>query len=214
MEDKLREYKKEIYDKMLQLKWLMHKQKMSELTKFDNADRFNPREGQGRVLSILRLKPEISQKELSYLLDMSKQALAMLLVKLEKSGLIERIQSQEDKRELNIKLTDEGRRVAEGIDQEPQPYGLDMLDCLSEQELQALHQILNKIIDNYASRYQDEDSEQRKKMIEQFVQHCGEMGERFLQRGGFGFVGAGCGSFERRPHSRGPHDHDHTKDTQ
>lgn len=33
--------------------------------------------GQGRVLAILKLKPEISQRDLSYLLDMSKQSLAV-----------------------------------------------------------------------------------------------------------------------------------------
>ena len=54
----------------------------------------NPHRGQGRVLSILKLKPEITQKELTYLLDMSKQALGELLKKLENCGYITRTPSR------------------------------------------------------------------------------------------------------------------------
>lgn len=48
----------------------------------------NPHRGQGRIMSILKMEPEISQKELSYLLDMSKQGLAELLTKLEAAEYI------------------------------------------------------------------------------------------------------------------------------
>jgi DNA-binding MarR family transcriptional regulator len=72
----------------------------------------NPHRGQGRVLSILRLKPQISQKELGYLLDIRNQSLGELLAKLERRGLITRIRSDEDRRTSVINLTAAGRAAA------------------------------------------------------------------------------------------------------
>ena len=46
------------------------------------------RRGQGRVLAILKMQPEISQKELLYLLDMRPQSLGELLSKLEKTDTL------------------------------------------------------------------------------------------------------------------------------
>jgi DNA-binding MarR family transcriptional regulator len=68
----------------------------------------NPHRGQGRILSILKMKPEIGQKELGYLLDISKQALGELLYKLEQRGYITREQAEGDRRATIVKLTPEG----------------------------------------------------------------------------------------------------------
>ena len=46
--------------------------------------------GQGRVLAWLKMQPEISRKELAYLLDMRAQSLGELLAKLERIAYIER----------------------------------------------------------------------------------------------------------------------------
>jgi len=50
----------------------------------------DPHRGQGRILALLKVKPEISQRELSYLLDIRNQSLSELLTKLEKAGYISR----------------------------------------------------------------------------------------------------------------------------
>lgn len=71
---------------------------------------------QGRVLTILKLKPGISQRDLPYLLDMSKQSLAELFARPEKSGYVTREPSQEDKRVLTIELTEEGMEAAESVE--------------------------------------------------------------------------------------------------
>ena len=49
-----------------------------------------PYRGRGRILSLLRETPVTSQKELANQLDISKQALAELLLKMERAGLITR----------------------------------------------------------------------------------------------------------------------------
>ena len=49
----------------------------------ENGPLGSPYKGQGRILAILKLKPEISHKELSYLLGISTQSMSELLRKLE-----------------------------------------------------------------------------------------------------------------------------------
>lgn len=103
----------------------------------------NPHRGQGRVLSLLRLKPDISQKELSYLLDMRSQSLGELLNKLERSGYITRTPSEEDRRVMNVHLTPEGTAAAE---QQTSPAESDLFECLSAEEREQLLAYLDRII--------------------------------------------------------------------
>ena len=93
----------------------------------------SPHRGQGRVLALLKLQPEITQKELSYLLDMRQQSISELLAKLEQKGYITRTPSPEDKRTTVIRLTEEGKVAAEQTDQNE--GGMEkILSCLSEEE--------------------------------------------------------------------------------
>ncbi|MCO5382366.1 MAG: ATP-binding cassette domain-containing protein [Methanosarcina barkeri] len=106
--------KDEILEQFIRLQGLLHRYHTQHFMEFGPLG--NSHRGQGRMLSILKLKPEISQKELTYLLDMSKQGLAELLNKLEKKGYIKREPVEEDRRSFNIKLTEEGAAVAGEID--------------------------------------------------------------------------------------------------
>jgi DNA-binding MarR family transcriptional regulator len=118
----------------------------------------NPTRGQGRVLSILKLQPEISQKELGYLLDMRNQSLGELLAKLERSGYITRTASEEDRRTADIKLTPEGLKAAS--ESNPQENGIDpLLDCLNEEEKVNLDDYLQRIISKLEQTMDDEDAE-------------------------------------------------------
>ena len=58
------------------------------------------------MLAILKMKPEISRKELTCLLNMSKQSVAELISKMEKSGYVTREPSEKDKRVMTIKLAE------------------------------------------------------------------------------------------------------------
>ena len=104
----------------------------------------NPQKGQGRVLAILKLQPEISQKELTYLLDMRPQSLGELLFKLEKSGYITRTPAESDNRVMNIRLTQAGLEAVEQREQ-----GVDtnkLFACLNEEEQESLSGYLDRII--------------------------------------------------------------------
>ena len=58
----------------------------------------DPLRGQGRVLALLSAKPETTQRELSFLLDMRQQSLSELLSKLEEKGYVTREKSADDGR--------------------------------------------------------------------------------------------------------------------
>ena len=169
----------------------------------------NPHRGQGRVLSLLKLQPEIGQKELGYLLDMSKQALAELLSKLEKSGFITRTESEKDRRSYIIRLTDEGRAAADNIDDEPDNFGA-IFDCLTEEEQQNLANYMDRIIASLEGRVGGEKDDYAEFYRERFFAEHGfdrrgmpPFGRGFDKREGFGPDERGRRGGPRDPNERG-----------
>jgi len=133
----------------------------------------DPHRGQGRVLAILKMQPEIGQKELGYLLDMSKQALAELLSKLEKSGYITRTQSEKDRRAYIIKLTEAGAAAEEISSEAPHEAG-KFLDCLNEEELNTFSEYLERIIKGMKEEFPlDDESAFIERIREEFFAHHG-----------------------------------------
>ncbi|GAA1857681.1 MarR family winged helix-turn-helix transcriptional regulator [Myceligenerans crystallogenes] len=162
----------------------------------------DPTQGQGRVLALLKLQPETTQKELTFLLGMSRQSLAELLAKLEKQGLVEREPSPDDKRVVVVRLTAAGQE-AEQAATEPAPAG-DLLDVLEDDEVARLSAYLGRVLERAETEFGEEFTERR------------EAFEEMRRRGGFGpagfggwgpgaFAGFGPGRGGRR--RRGPHGH-------
>jgi DNA-binding MarR family transcriptional regulator len=134
----------------------------------------DPHRGQGRILAMLKMKPEISQRELTYLLGTSKQSLAESLVKLEKSGCITREPSGEDKRVMIIKLTDDGKKAADFVDFENETGAAEkILDCLTDDELTAFSGYLGRVIKRYEELFPGPDYEGRRRYMERFMSRYG-----------------------------------------
>lgn len=180
----MNEFKIIINEQLQQLQMLMHRCAFSNFRKMHN-----PHRGQGRVLAILKLKPIISQKELTYLLNMSKQSVAELIAKLEKSGYITREPSEDDKRIMTIKLTEEGAKATDDTD-DNSTETLKILDCLNEEELANFSEYLSRIIKQYEEQFPDEDFEQRRKYMEKFMSAYGH-GFEHWENAGHGFRGFG-----------------------
>lgn len=106
----------------------------------------NPYQGQGRVLLLLQMRPEISQKDLSYLLDMRPQSLGELLTKLEYSGYIARDSSESDRRVMNVRLTEKGLEAANQVERPSDSN--EFFNCLSDEERVKLSEYLDRIITN------------------------------------------------------------------
>ena len=191
------ELKMTVGEQLQQLQMLMHRSRFGHYMAAGRA--YNPHRGQGRILALLKLKPEISQKELTYLLNMSKQAAAELIAKLEKSGYITREPSQEDKRVMTVKLTEEGAKAADtGEDQTSE--STKMFDCLNSEELAEFSDHLGRIIKQYEEQFPDEDFEARRRKMEDFMFFHG--------------FGHGRGSGRGRGHDRNYHRDFHENEKQ
>ena len=164
--NKMSDIKITISEQLQQLQLFMHR---TSFHGFRGRGRgHNLHRGQGRLLAMLKIKPEISQKELSYLLDMSKQSLAELLTKLEKNAYVTREPSEDDRRVLMVKLTEEGEKAAGMIEKNISDTS-QILDCLNDEELQNFNIYLSRIIKRYEEQFPNEDFEERRKMMRKLM---------------------------------------------
>lgn len=124
------------------------------LQRFKGAGCGHPMRGQGRVLSVLQLKPEISQKELAFMLDMRKQSMGEILTKLEAKGYIVRKPNAEDQRAMDVSLTSEGAAAAAEIDSQMEEQD-DLFDVLSDDEQEQLIGYLDRLITSMTQRLTD-----------------------------------------------------------
>ncbi len=146
----------------------------------------NPYRGQGRVLSILKLQPEIPQRELGYLLDMSKQSLAEILGKLERAELISRTPSEKDRRAHIISLTDKGKAMLDEETtraQEKEENFASIFDCLSAEEQQNLNDYLTRIIAHMEEHFSDDGDERAELYRSRFFADHGVDDERWPGEG-------------------------------
>lgn len=156
-----------ISEQMERLQTLMHRLVFHRYVSEGKPTR-NPYRGQGRVLAALNVEPEISQKDLTQQLGMSKQSLAELLGKLEKSGLIQRTQSEKDKRSVIVRLLPKGREAANELvdfDCNVEP----IFDCLDENEREQFVGYLKRIIERCADSFPGESAKERKDRMESFL---------------------------------------------
>ncbi|CAM3116923.1 MarR family winged helix-turn-helix transcriptional regulator [Lactiplantibacillus plajomi] len=110
--------------------------------------------GQGRVLAVLKMKPETTQRELVYVLNMSPQAVSECLAKLEKAGYVERSASATDHRVMAIKLTDAGREAA---DRNAQGASDSAFDVLTDEEQQTFDDLLTKVENKILDELPEDD---------------------------------------------------------
>jgi DNA-binding MarR family transcriptional regulator len=143
-----------LMEQFMQIQWLLIRQHHLNHAPFGFSG--NPYRGQGRVLKLLKMQPEITQKELLELLDMRPQSLGDLLKKLEQKGYITRTPLESDKRVMIIRLTEKGENAEIKDDKQ---LGFDNLfDCLSGEEQAQLSGFLERIIDDWRGENSDENN--------------------------------------------------------
>jgi DNA-binding MarR family transcriptional regulator len=153
---KMMENNNELIVKLTRVEWLLHRHHLKNHMHFGPMG--DSRRGQGRILAILKLQQEISQKDLTFLLDMRPQSLGELLFKLERNGYITRTPSETDRRVMNIKLTEEGIKATEATEQQEDKFD-KLFECLSEEEQRNLSNYLDRIIESLESHFGGEQSE-------------------------------------------------------
>ena len=104
------------------------------------------RSGKAPIICLIAKRGgQISQQELGTLFELKPGSLSEVSAKLETAGLIERTRNPEDRRQLIIKLTDEGVREA-ALDQAARErFRSQAFTCLTPEEQESLGIMLQKI---------------------------------------------------------------------
>lgn len=108
---------------------------------------------QNRILIILNEVGVITQRELTRRLGIQPGSASEVLTKLENAGLIIRTPSQMDRRTTDIKLTQEGGRLAREAAQRRSRRHVEMFSCLSAREKEELLATLERINIDWEQRY-------------------------------------------------------------
>ena len=186
----------ELYEKLSTLQWLLQRYRTKNFQR--RGPFMDPTRGQGRVLTLLKNQSDMTTKDLSYILGIRQQSLNDLIKKLEKSGLVERVPSEKDKRVLIVRLTEKGKNYQT----EEQDYS-GMFAGFSEEELEQFSEYLSRMITTLSNDYGSPFDEDAYRWAEDFR---GRMSEEEFERmmsmrrgmnGGFGFGRERFGEFGR-----------------
>lgn len=119
----------------------------------------DPHHGQGKVLVMLAENDGVSQKLLTEQSGIRPASLSELIIKLERNWLVERQRNEEDKRNRNVYLTEEGRALAETIKSRKDESADFLFDVLSEEEKETLTVLFDKLITSLEDKVADMDEE-------------------------------------------------------
>lgn len=159
----------ELLSKLARLERMLH-QEQCRLHREGRSFAYAGR-GQGRILAMLKIKDEISTRELSYLLGIRVSSLNETLSKMEKNGCISRKPSPEDRRVSVICLTEKGRSEGAAQMEEPQIFS-----CFSKEEKEIFGDYLERLIVNLETLNGGEDirANYDEKWMEMMRNHMGE----------------------------------------
>lgn len=116
---------------------------------------YEGKDSQKRILIVLGEVGSITQRELTERLGIKPGSVSEVLAKLENAGLIERTSSTQDRRTVDISLTEEGKKQAAAASARRRQRHEQMFSCLTADEKTTLLTLLEKVNDDWESRYQD-----------------------------------------------------------
>ena len=102
----------------------------------------DPDHGQGRVLALLKLKPDTTQRDLTFLTGTTRQGMSETLSRLERRGLITREPTAEHRKIMRVRLTAAGHAT-----EQVRPEGRisQVLGVLNDDEVAVLADMLSRI---------------------------------------------------------------------
>lgn len=101
--------------------------------------------GQGKILTILSRRENMTQKELQEMLQIQPGSMSEILAKLEEKGLILRKKDDKDKRRSVLSLTGAGREYVREIRENEKP----LFDALDDNEQEELKKLLGKLLESW-----------------------------------------------------------------
>lgn len=98
------------------------------------------------VLSVLDRRPGVAQKEICDELELDRSTIADVCIRMEKSGLITRVQATEDRRRNVLSLTPAGRAELSRLRPLVDTVQDELTTGLSADEHQTLRSLLHKLL--------------------------------------------------------------------
>lgn len=121
-------------------------------------------EGKGsqkRILIVLKEVGNMTQSELTERLGIQPGSASEVIAKLEDAGNLVRVPSESDRRTMDIVLTEQGHALAEATEAQLKKRHEEMFSCLSDEEKNSLLKLLEKINEDWETRYQEMGKEQK-----------------------------------------------------
>lgn len=150
-------YKRE-YDSMdIQTKLILNLRDLGHVIRF----LYEGRGSQKRVVILLYKEGEMTQSELTEKLGIQPGSASEVVRKLETAGLLSRTPSSIDHRTADIRLTREGRALAEETLLKRQIRHQEMFACLSDDEKNMLLLLTEKLNADWTERYHEKGIEHK-----------------------------------------------------
>lgn len=107
------------------------------------------RRGQGSILSVLAQRPGITQTELAQILGVQSASVSEVLMKLERKGFVKREKAEQDRRSIQVTLTEAGQEHLNRPEVDPSTA----FQALSDAEQAELARLLQKLLQDWRQRY-------------------------------------------------------------
>lgn len=117
--------------------------------------------GQGRLLILLYLHGALTQRELIELTGRRSATLSEQLDGMEKSGLILRCKSERDKRNVDVKLTQQGEKAATEAMRNRQAYADEFFGTMPQRKKQQLAGLLDSLLHTWDIPINEEEYQYR-----------------------------------------------------
>lgn len=100
------------------------------------------------IFHLARMKPGVTQLELVKATHLKPPTVSVTLQKMEHDGYVTRQSNEDDLRQTLVYLTDKGKAIDDNIRVMHEEGDRIALDGLTDDEIEALSELLNKVIDN------------------------------------------------------------------
>lgn len=117
--------------------------------------------GQGRLLILLHLHGSLTQRELIELTGRRSATLSEQLDGMEKSGLILRHKNEQDKRNVDVELTEQGEKAAIEAMRNRQAYADELFGALPQRKKQQLAGLLDSLLHTWDIPINEEEYQYR-----------------------------------------------------
>ncbi len=104
---------------------------------------------QNRILSLLNREGPMTQKALMCRMQIQPGSMSEVIAKVEGAGLVERRRCEDDRRNFEIRLTEEGVKQAEAFERDRQDMAHLLFEPISQPEKEQLMDILTKLYDHW-----------------------------------------------------------------